>query len=83
MPPGTMAGVEKPRVKYLVVIEKGPASYGAYAPDLPGCVAVAKTRREARTLIREAMQLHLAEMRNRGERIPKPSAAADLFELES
>jgi len=26
--------------KYAVVIEKGETSYGAYVPDLPGCVAV-------------------------------------------
>ena len=27
-------------MKYLVVIEKGSSSFGAYVPDLPGCVAV-------------------------------------------
>ncbi len=29
-------------MRYAVVIEKGKSSYGAYAPDLPGCVAVAE-----------------------------------------
>jgi len=24
-------------MKYAVVIKKGPESFGAYAPDLPGC----------------------------------------------
>jgi predicted RNase H-like HicB family nuclease len=48
-------------MKYLVVIEKGPASFGAYVPDLPGCVAVAKTRREVKRLIREAIQLHVED----------------------
>ena len=38
-------------MKYLVIIEKGPASFGAYVPDLPGCVAVAKTRRAVKRLI--------------------------------
>lgn len=64
-------------MKYLVVIEKGSASYGAYVPDLPGCVAVAKTRREVNRLIREAIQLHVADMRNRGYPIPKPTAAEE------
>jgi predicted RNase H-like HicB family nuclease len=50
------------KMKYLVVIEQGPTSFGAYVPDLPGCVAVAKTRRGVRRLIREAIQLHVEDM---------------------
>jgi predicted RNase H-like HicB family nuclease len=70
-------------MKYLVVIEKGPSSFGAYVPDLPGCVAVAKTRREVRHLIREAIQLHVEDLRNRGYAIPKPTAASEFVELQS
>ena len=70
-------------MKYLVVFEKGPASFGAYVPDLPGCVAVAKTRREVKRLIREAIQLHVEDMRNRGDPIPKPTAASEFVELQS
>ena len=33
-------------MRYAIVIEKGPTSYGAYVPDLPGCVAAAETRGE-------------------------------------
>ena len=58
-------------MKYLVVIEKGPTSFGAYVPDLPGCVAVAKTRRRVSRLIREAVQLHVEDMRARGYRLPR------------
>ena len=29
-------------VKYAVVIERGPTSYGPQVPDLPGCVAAAE-----------------------------------------
>ena len=68
-------------MKYLVVIEKGPTSYGAYVPDLPGCVAVAKTRRRVSRLIREAVQLHVEDMRARGYPIPKPAAAGEIVEL--
>lgn len=32
--------------KILVVIEKGETSYGAYSPDVPGCVAFGVTREE-------------------------------------
>jgi predicted RNase H-like HicB family nuclease len=69
-------------MKYLVVIEKGPTSCGAYIPDLPGCIAVAKTRREVKRLIREAIQLHVADMRERGDLVPKPSAASEFVDLQ-
>jgi predicted RNase H-like HicB family nuclease len=70
-------------MKYLVVFEKGPKSHGAYVPDLPGCVAAAKTRREVKRLIREAIQLHVADMRARGDPIPKPTAASEFVYLQS
>ena len=69
-------------MKYLVVIEKGPASFGAYVPDLPGCVAVAKTRRKVKLLIREAIQLHVEDMRQRGYAIPRPTAASEFVDLQ-
>ena len=70
-------------MKYLVVIEKGPASFGAYVPDLPGCVAVGKTRREVSRLIQQAIQFHVEEMRKRGDPIPKPTAVSEYVELQS
>ena len=42
-------------MQYLVVFEKSENSYGAYAPDLPGCVAVGETMNEVRELIAEAI----------------------------
>jgi predicted RNase H-like HicB family nuclease len=41
---------------YLVVIEKGGNSFGAYVPDLPGCAVVGETREEALQPIREAIE---------------------------
>lgn len=70
-------------MKYLIVIEKGATGYGAYVPDLPGCVAVAKTRRRLKRLIREAIELHIEDMRERGYPIPKPTAASELVELQT
>jgi len=49
---------------------------------LPGCVAVAKTRREVKRLIREAIQLHVEDMRERGDLIPKPSAGSEFVDLQ-
>ena len=46
-------------MKYLVVVEKSDNGYGAYVPDLPGCVAAAKTRNEVVMLIQEAIEFHI------------------------
>lgn len=61
-------------MQYAIVIEKGPSSYGAYVPDLPGCVAVGDTEAEVTHLIREAIKFHIEGMRLNGESIPKPTS---------
>lgn len=63
-------------MQYLVIIEKGPTSYGAYVPDLPGCVAVAETEEKVEALIREAIEFHLEGMRENGDPIPEPTSRA-------
>ena len=68
-------------MRYAVVIEKEVASFGAYVPDLPGCVAVAKSRARVLRLMAEAIALHLADMRERGERIPRPSTQVETLEV--
>ena len=68
-------------MRYAIVIERGPTSYGAYAPDLPGCVAAADTRDEVIRLIREAIQFHLEEMESDGLAIPEPSSSAEYVEI--
>lgn len=67
--------------RYAVVIEKGPTSYGAYVPDLPGCVAVAKTEEEVTELIREAIEFHLEGLRDAGEPIPEPTSRMAYVEV--
>lgn len=69
-------------MEFAVVIERGPASYGAYVPDLPGCVAAAETEVEVRKLIREAIVFHLQGMRLNGEVIPEPTSRVDYVEVE-
>ena len=46
-------------MQYLVIFEKGENSYGAYVPDLPGCVAIGETMEEVRELIVDAIQFHI------------------------
>jgi predicted RNase H-like HicB family nuclease len=68
--------------KYAVVIEHGRENLSAYVPDLPGCVTTGKTLAEIESNIREAIELHLAGMREDGEPIPEPSTAVAYVELQ-
>jgi predicted RNase H-like HicB family nuclease len=68
-------------MKYLVVFEKTARSYGAYVPDLPGCVAVANTHEELSRLIQEAIDLHLQDLQAQGLSVPTPNSAAQLVEV--
>ena len=68
-------------MRYAIVIEKGPKSFGAYVPDLPGCVAVGKTAAEVKKLIAVAVPLHLEGLREDGLPIPKPSTQCEYLEV--
>lgn len=70
-------------MRYAIVVEKGPTSYGAYVPDLPGCVAAAETRGEALKLIREAIEFHIEAMREDGLPVPEPASSAEYVEVAS
>jgi predicted RNase H-like HicB family nuclease len=67
-------------MKYGVVIEKGETSYGAYVPDLPGCVAVGETLEEVEQLIREAVQFHIEGLQEEGLPVPEPSSFFEFVE---
>ena len=60
--------------EYVVIIEKSASGFGAYVPDLPGCVAVGETRDETLQLIREAIELHVHSLREAGESVPLPTS---------
>jgi predicted RNase H-like HicB family nuclease len=53
-------------MRYAMIIESGNRNYSAYLPDVPGCVATGKTIDEVRERMREAVELHLAGMREDG-----------------
>lgn len=67
-------------MRYAVVIERGPTSYGASVPDLPGCIAVGQTRDEVEQLIHEAIAVHLAGLRTEG--LPVPEAQTQVTTVE-
>lgn len=57
-------------MRYMVVIEEGPSSFGAYVPDLPGCIAAGETKQEALELIREAIEFHIEDLKSTGAPMP-------------
>ena len=59
--------------RYPVVFEKSETGYGAYAPDLPGCIATGTTLNITRQRMLEAIAAHLRAMREDGDPIPEPS----------
>ena len=70
-------------MRYLVVVEEGPSSFGAYVPDLPGCVAAGETRQEALALIRDAIEFHIEGLKEAGQSIPKPSSTAEVVDVHA
>lgn len=68
-------------MRYAVVIEKGTKTFGAYVPDLPGCVATGETRDEVVRLIQEAIQLHLEALKDEGHPIPAPSSTIEFIDV--
>ena len=69
-------------MRYAIVIERAGANFSAYVPDLAGCVATASTQNEVETLLREAIELHIAGMREDNQPIPEPSSSVDYLEVE-
>ncbi len=70
-------------MRYAVIVEEGETSFWAYVPDLPGCVAVAETRDEVLRLIEEAIEFHVAGLRQDGQPIPEPSSSIEYVEVRA
>jgi predicted RNase H-like HicB family nuclease len=68
-------------MQYLVIFEKGASSYGAYVPDLPGCVAIGETMEEASGLIAEAIQLHIEGLLKDGLVVPLPTSTVAFIDV--
>jgi predicted RNase H-like HicB family nuclease len=62
--------------EYAVIFEHGPTSWGAWVPDLPGCVAAGETKTEVEQLIAEAIVSHIRGLRDAGEEVPAPRSTA-------
>jgi len=69
--------------RFLVVFEVGKTSFGASAPDIPGCFAVGTTLDETRLRFLEAVEAHLRWMANDHDPMPSPSITTVDFSRES
>jgi len=65
---------------YLIVIERSGDGYGAFSPDIPGCIAVGVTRREVKKLMKEAIQFHEG-LKEDGLDLPPPKSHAESFSI--
>jgi predicted RNase H-like HicB family nuclease len=70
-------------MKYAVIIEMAEKGFGAYIPDLPGCVALGQTRTEVERLIKEAVALHISDLRDQGLPIPRPTSDCEYIEIDA
>ena len=74
---------ERTRSEYAVVIEPTATGYSVYVPDLPGCVSVGESRKEAIEMITEAIGLHIESLREHGEPVPVPSTEVDQVAVDA
>ncbi|RLA26798.1 MAG: type II toxin-antitoxin system HicB family antitoxin [Gammaproteobacteria bacterium] len=70
-------------MQYLVIVEKSENGFGAYVPDLPGCVAAAETRAEVVSLIQEAIEFHIEGLKKAGDPIPTPKSQSELVNVHA
>lgn len=68
-------------MRYAVVIEQSETGFSAFVLDVPGCVATGSTVEEAKAAIREALEFHLADMRQDDAPIPQPTSRVDYVEI--
>jgi predicted RNase H-like HicB family nuclease len=68
-------------MRCAVVIEKSSSGYGAYVPDLPGCVAAGGTREEVVRLIQEAIEFHIEGLKQDGTPVPPPSSSVEFVDV--
>ncbi|MBX3320351.1 MAG: type II toxin-antitoxin system HicB family antitoxin [Nitrospira sp.] len=68
-------------MRYAIVIEKAPANYAAYVPDLPGCIATGATVEETESFIREAIGFHLEGLKADGLPIPLPNSQVEYVDI--
>jgi len=67
--------------RYALVVERAGKYFSAYVPDLRGCLATGKTVAATERLLREAIAIHVAGLRDDGLAVQEPSCSADYLEV--
>ena len=65
--------------KFLIIIEKTQTGYSSYAPDLPGCVASGRTKKEVENNMYAAIQFHLEGLTAEGLSLPKSKSESEML----
>ncbi len=68
-------------MRYAIVIEKTEGNYSAYVPDLPGCVATGESEAEVEKLIQEAIEFHVAGLREDGVVVPEATSKVEYVDV--
>lgn len=58
--------------EYTVIYEQRVTNWGAIVADMPGCVSIGDTFEEVQRNVREAIELYLEVLEERGEPVPEP-----------
>ena len=69
--------------EYTVIYEPGESNWSAYVPDLPGCIATAKTREQIERRIQEGIEFHIERLRMHNEPVPQPTVEAGRVAISS
>lgn len=67
--------------EYLVILERGERNWGAYAPDILGCISTGKNKEQTHRNFTEALQGHLDWMQRDGDPIPLPQAETEMVTI--
>lgn len=68
---------------YVVIYEQGEdGAWGAYLPDVPGCIALGDSQAEVAKNIREGLALYVDELGRSGQTIPDARSVADVVSVE-
>ncbi len=59
---------------YPVIYEWAGKNFAGYAPDIPGCMATAKSLAKMRSSLKGALEAHLQWLQDDSDPIPDPSA---------
>lgn len=65
--------------KFLIIIEKADTGYSSYSPDLAGCIATGRTKKEVEKNMYEAIRFHLEGLKAEGLRIPDAHTESEVM----